>query len=271
MTTVVLMYHDVLDGNARDSSGFPGPAAGRYKLAKDRFVGHLEAIREVAGAGGVGVLRCGSQLELPRVLLTFDDGGVSALTIVEPLLSREGWRGHFFITTDYVGTRGFVGANDIRSLHDRGHVIGSHSCSHPPRMAALSREAMIREWAESRKVLSDLTGADVVVGSVPGGSYSRRVAEAAAAAGIRVLFTSEPTASVADVDGCRVFGRYHLLHTSPPRFAGRVVEGDFLSRSSQALGWTVRKAVRQVMGRAYAAIAGRIHGTASGERVSGGR
>ena len=42
-----------------------------------------------------------------HVLLTFDDGGKSAVRIAD-LLEEQGWRGHFFITTAMIGEPGFV-------------------------------------------------------------------------------------------------------------------------------------------------------------------
>src|SRR4029078_6811863 len=100
----------------------------------------------------------------------------------------------------------------IRALHARGHVIGSHSCSHPARMALCDGEQMRREWEESGPVLSDILGVPVRAASVPGGYFSNRVADAAARAGIRALFTSEPTTRVWPRGGLPTFGRYSIHH-----------------------------------------------------------
>jgi peptidoglycan/xylan/chitin deacetylase (PgdA/CDA1 family) len=118
-------------------------------------------------------------------------------------LERRGWRGHFFITTDRIGMRGFLTEAQLRELHRRGHIIGSHSSSHPARMATLTRTDLDREWRQSIDRLSRVLGDAVKVASVPGGYYSREVGESAAAAGIEALFTSEPTAQVEMLNGCR--------------------------------------------------------------------
>ena len=68
--TFALIYHDVADRSQRDAVGFPGPVAGVYKLGRDQFRAHLDAI---AGAG----VQCGLSAERPRAMLTFDDGGAS--------------------------------------------------------------------------------------------------------------------------------------------------------------------------------------------------
>lgn len=105
-------------------------------------------------------------------------------------------RGHFFITAGQIGKHGFINAAQLRELHERGHVIGSHSYSHPTRMSLCDDEILADEWARSVEMLSELLGEKVDTASVPGGYYSRRVAEAAAAAGIRILFNSEPTTRI---------------------------------------------------------------------------
>ena len=40
-------------------------------------------------------------------MITFDDGGASALAAGEEL-ARRSWRGHFFIATDLVGRPGYL-------------------------------------------------------------------------------------------------------------------------------------------------------------------
>jgi hypothetical protein len=45
--TYVLLYHDVVRMEERDAVGFPGPAAGRYKLTPEAFAAHLDAIEEM--------------------------------------------------------------------------------------------------------------------------------------------------------------------------------------------------------------------------------
>ena len=105
--------------------------------------------------------------------------------------------------------------SQIQALHSNGHVIGSHSCSHPARMSRCSQEQLNYEWEESTRVLTRILGTPVTTASVPGGFYSRRVAAAAARSGIRQLFTSEPVASSHIVDGCVVLGRFSIQQGVP--------------------------------------------------------
>src|SRR5437879_513325 len=117
------MYHDVVEDGNYASSGFPGEGADLYKLGRREFARHLEAIRAAIGSR--------------EVCLTFDDGGVSAYERVAGMIEQFDWRGYFFVTTDWIGRPGFLNAAQICELDRRGHVMGSHSCSHPTRMACI--------------------------------------------------------------------------------------------------------------------------------------
>src|SRR5437867_12732087 len=104
----------------------------------------------------------------------------------------------------------FVNVDQMRVQRTRSHVVGTHSCSHQPRISRCSQQQLEREWRESARALSEILGTKIRVASVPGGYYLKRVAEAAAAAGIEVLFNSEPTSRVERVNGCLVLGRYSI-------------------------------------------------------------
>ena len=250
LKVAALLYHDVVDDGRDDESGFPGAAAGRYKLRSEDFDLHLQALaRSAQGPPAVfDDIQAGGRA-VPW-LLTFDDGGSSALAIGEQLAER-GWRGHFFVTVDYIGTAGFLGPNAIRSLRELGHVIGSHSCSHPERMSRCTWAELLHEWGRSAEVLSEILGQPVTVASVPAGHYGRVVARAAAAAGVRTLFTSEPVLTTRDVDGCRVVGRFTIQRGARPETASALACAHLLPRTRQFAFWNAKKAAKAVGGEHY--------------------
>src|SRR5207248_2822151 len=141
-----------------------------------------------------------------HLLLTFDAGGRSALHIGDALCAR-GWRGHFFIVTNLLGVRTFLAPADIRQLRSCGHLIGSHSHTHPDIFNALSPRRMLEEWHASTDALSQVLGERCATAAVPGGDISPQVLESAAAAGLRALFTSEPWLVPRRVHGCWILGR----------------------------------------------------------------
>ena len=231
--TISLLYHDVVPSGDFASSGFRGPDADRYKLDAAQFAAHLSAIaRRVTPS--------------PR-LFTFDDGGASA-TRIGSLLAERGWRGCFFVSTDFIGAPGFVGEADIRALAAQGHLVGSHSCSHPTRMAALSRDELRHEWTRSRDRLEDILGAAVQTASIPGGYYSTAVAQTAASAGYRELFTSEPVARPWQVGTLTVYGRYSVQQSSTPALVAAIAAGEMRPRLEQMIYWNAKKVIKRVGG-----------------------
>lgn len=232
---ISLLYHDIVAPGRESSSGFPGGDADRYKFDFDTFASHLEAI----------------SARSPLVQLTFDDGGVGAIEHAAGLIEQHGWHGIFFITTDYIGTRGFLDAAQIRALQFRGHLIGSHSCSHPSRMSACSNEQLFDEWHRSRHLLGDILGMPVTLASVPGGYYSRRVAEAADRAGIRRLYTSEPTQAITSVGECQVLGRFSVQQGDSPHAAAALAAADRLPHWRLKVFWNLKKGIKAIGGEQW--------------------
>ena len=157
LTLVSLLFHDVYERDPRES-GFASDAADRYKLSIDDFDAQLASLASAAVRGAT--VRGSVAPSHPRTiapeehfLLTFDDGGVSYYTHIADRLEERGWRGRCLVTTDCIGQRGFLDAAQIRELHARGHVIGTHSASHPTRFSTLSDEEMRSEWTRSREAL----------------------------------------------------------------------------------------------------------------------
>jgi peptidoglycan/xylan/chitin deacetylase (PgdA/CDA1 family) len=250
LRTHVLMYHDVVDDEAA-ASGFSGPGADRYKLPFALFVAHLDRIAQAVGAPPdvADDLRAGRRGN-PSWSLTFDDGGRSAFEVGEEL-TRRGWRAHFFITTAMTGAQGFLDAAAIKELRGMGHVIGSHSTSHPASMSELTDAELVTEWETSVATLSDLLGEEVDTASVPGGFYTRRVAQAASKAAVRTLFTSEPVRKPRRVDDCLVVGRLSIRRSTTADEAARAAAGRPGPWVRQYAGWNVRKPIKTVFRDGY--------------------
>ncbi|MGH7515381.1 MAG: polysaccharide deacetylase family protein [Gemmatimonadales bacterium] len=226
-------FHEVTDEPR--STGFQRRGAAPFTLTRRTFIEHLDAIaaspwtpRRVTDLGPGSPSRC--------IMLTFDDGGRSALDAADEL-SRRGWTGHFFIVTGRIGTSTFLSRDGVRQLHRAGHVVGSHSHTHPDIFRELAPRDMLAEWQTSAAALSDLLGAPCEAASVPGGEISQAVLRSGAAAGFRYLFTVEPTVRPGDEGGCRVFGRYMVkARTKRSR----------MEQLAQFRGWTGALALRRM-------------------------
>ena len=90
------MYHDVVEGSPDI-----------YSVTPEHFRAHLDAIAR-ARAGPPATV---AELRDGEWMITFDDGGASALLAGEEL-ARRSWRGHFFIATDLIGR----GLSDVGAL-----------------------------------------------------------------------------------------------------------------------------------------------------------
>jgi peptidoglycan/xylan/chitin deacetylase (PgdA/CDA1 family) len=239
-SAVSLIYHDVVERGQEGLSGFSGADAARYTLEPARFERHLDAVLEVQRAAGGAV---------PRCLLHFDDGGASAWTAIAPALERRGLRGYFHVVTARLGQPGFLGASQVVELHRRGHVIGSHSHTHPVPMTALDDRELAAEWRRSVELLSQLLGERCRIGAVPGGFVSRRVVAAAAAAGIEELFTSEPHRHTRWQGGCLVHGRFGVVRATSPGEVAALVAGRLVPRARAWVLWNGKKVLKRVGGR----------------------
>jgi peptidoglycan/xylan/chitin deacetylase (PgdA/CDA1 family) len=227
-----LGYHDVTDSPRE--SGFQRSGAFPFKLSTSAFAEHLD--RMAAGRVVPGLV---TSIDFTRrghhLLLTFDDGGKSALTIGDELC-RRGWLGHFFISTGLIGRRTFLTAGEIRRLRAAGHLIGSHSHTHPDIYRELPWEQMVVEWRRSADILAQILGEPCIAGAVPGGEISSQVLRSAGASGLRYLFTSEPCPQPSIVGGTWIIGRFCPKAST---------SADEIAELMQFRGWRSRRLVRR--------------------------
>jgi peptidoglycan/xylan/chitin deacetylase (PgdA/CDA1 family) len=245
------MYHDVVPAGAEDASGFPGRDAALYKVTPERFESHVIAIVK--------------RVKQHSPAMTFDDGGVSAMRAAD-VLERYGLRGEFFVTVSYLDSPGFLTGPQLRELRQRGHVIGSHSCSHPLRMAHCPYNQLLDEWTRSRAALVETLGHNVTAASVPGGDFAAPVAHAAAAAGFTDLFTSEPLPGSHAAFGLTIHGRFTIRRWTSARTAAALASGDRFACVRQRLSWNSKKIGKQLAGGRYLQLRRLLLGNASAVR-----
>jgi peptidoglycan/xylan/chitin deacetylase (PgdA/CDA1 family) len=252
MRAITLLFHDVVPAGRWASSGFQGADSEVYKLDCVEFRRHLMAIGQglrhppVTGPELLARPPAGCPL-----LLTFDDGGVSAVNHVADMLDELGWKAHFLVTAGRIGTAGFLDRPQIQELQRRGHIIGSHSYTHPMRLSHCPAAELDYEWRRSVLSLSEILGEPIVVASVPGGYYSRHVAVAAARAGIKLLFNSEPVIRSQTVDGCLVLGRFTVKRGHQPRRSAAIVAADRQLQLREYLFWNAKKVAKLLLGGAW--------------------
>jgi peptidoglycan/xylan/chitin deacetylase (PgdA/CDA1 family) len=258
---MTLIYHDVLADSGEDDSGFAGSDAASYKLLARDFHRHLDVIHGELGARTTCVVPDRAamlRLADDALLLTFDDGGASGVDRIAGALEDRGWRGHFFVTSNYIGRPSFLGPADLRRLHVNGHVVGSHSASHPVRISHCPAAQIAAEWRDSCARISDILGVPVTAASVPGGFHSSQVGHLAAAAGVEILFTSEPRNVARPEDALQVIGRFSITRRTTDRHLRSLVRGDAAALLSQRLAWDTKKILKRVGGEAWLAVRRRL-------------
>jgi len=248
MRAVSLMYHDVCD--VPSASGFGGADADAYKISVHDFVQHLKILADAGCDFSRTVDRCDLPSEEIPLFMTFDDGGIGAMLAAD-LLEKQGWKGHFFVTTSRIESEGFLGRRNIVELDARGHLIGTHSHSHPLRMGSLQTHVITEEWQKSMQVLEDILSKRVTVASVPGGYFSKRVRDAAIASGIRTLFTSEPTVSISVSNDCKIVGRFVLNNRTPANTVLDLVSNNRFARERQLIIWNAKKPIKSIGGEVF--------------------
>jgi peptidoglycan/xylan/chitin deacetylase (PgdA/CDA1 family) len=249
MQLVSLLFHDVYDADPAES-GFRGGSADRYKLTARAFDAALQAIARANRRPPVLAPAMGS-IDPRAFAITVDDGGVSYYTHIAPRLEARGWRGHCFMTTGMIGRAGFLDRGQLQDLDRAGHVIGSHSATHPTRFSACAPGRMLEEWRASRATLEDLLGHEVRVASLPGGYFSMAVARTAAEAGYTVLFISEPVTVPRQFSTCALVGRHTLFADSDPELGHALVARERTALHRQWLVWNAKKLLKPMLGPVY--------------------
>lgn len=246
------MYHDVVRPNKFDESGFPGNASASYKLTIDQFEEHIKILKNKVMEPPI-LIKDSSDVHKSRLVLSFDDGGISAFDNILLRLDKLNWKAHFFITTDQIGKKGFLNRNQIRMIRKSGHMIGSHSCSHPD-MTSLGRKFIYSEWRTSIQILSEIINEPVNTAAVPNGKYNRLVAKVAEEAGICFLFTSYPYLKVKYVGKCAVIGRYGVKDSSSLNTILKLARGDKRTWTLQKIIWDLKKLIQKLFGNQYILI-----------------
>lgn len=190
-SSVILMYHDVVN-DLCPKSGRQIEGALQYTISDMTFEAHVK------------------QTIKDDIVYTFDDGGCSFISPTADILERYNKKAIYFIATSYLNTPFFLTKEEVKELDNRGHIIASHSHTHPRIISELSYDEIVKEWKQSKNLLEGIVGHEVTVASVPGGAVSKDVIKAAAEAGYKTLYTSEPTSEVRTEYGIEVIGRYTI-------------------------------------------------------------
>lgn len=243
MKKIALMYHDIYNLSTKES-GFQNSTAIKYKVQAEVFENQVKEIAKYLKY---------KNLPFSTVEFTFDDGGVSFLTLAAPILEKYGFKGIFFIATSQIDKPGFLSKTQIIELRDRGHRIGSHSHSHPEDMSSLSQYEIIKEWQESQKIIADILGFPQSIASIPNGFYSKCVIKVMADAGIKEIYTSDPILKRSKLNNSLKIGRYAIIDSDSVNSVVDIITSP-LGRLKKMTRFFVLGGAKAVLGDSYLKI-----------------
>jgi peptidoglycan/xylan/chitin deacetylase (PgdA/CDA1 family) len=124
------------------------------------------------------------------VEIAFDDGNASDVIHALPALLERRRNARFFPLAGRIDEDGYLTGQDIARLASAGMKIGSHGVHHRD-WRTLADDELEAELLDSRRVLGEISGTEVLEAACPFGSYDRRVLGALRAAGYRRVFSSD--------------------------------------------------------------------------------
>ena len=238
---VYLMYHELEVPGQPLCQTVPGYL--RYVLLGDEFETQM-ALLSRSGFKAVNVSQdlSGAQPG-PAVVVTFDDGCETDLTVAAPILLSRGFSATFYLVAGFIGRRGYLSSAQALELSGMGFEIGCHSMTHAY-LAGLNENELKVEILESKDTIEQIVGRQVNHFSCPGGRWSGRVARTAEQAGYRTVATSRIGSNSK---------RSNLFCLSRIAMLRNLVPTDFL-RISQGRGLTFQRLAQSVRSTAQHAL-----------------
>jgi len=163
VTVPILLYHRI--GQS--------PIDSQYYMPPDKFEQQMKLLHDweytvIPVELLVDAINESAELPPRPVLITFDDGDISVYTTAFPILQKYGLTGVVYIVGNYMGTEGYMSADQIKELMAAGWEVGSHSRSHRD-LTRLEPAVQRAEIVEAREFLQEATGSPVLTFAYPFG------------------------------------------------------------------------------------------------------
>ncbi len=194
----LLCYHKVArkPAGAKLRSTFISPRLFARQMRELR----AEGFRSV---GPEACLRSAAPAGSKEVVLTFDDGSLTALRVGAPVMAECGFTAINYLVADLSGginewdaSRGEVpdrlmDDTEVREWMAAGHTVGAHTRTHPD-LTKIPPDRAREEISGSKKILEDRFGVAVKHFCYPYGKASPAVRDLVAEAGYATAVTTEP-------------------------------------------------------------------------------
>jgi peptidoglycan/xylan/chitin deacetylase (PgdA/CDA1 family) len=246
---IILMYHQIIPNDVPEN-WTPNDLADPYYGVREQVFGeHLSLFRRLSlPVVDLDHYLSGepSSREDPplSIIITFDDGYLSDLTLAGKDLVTAGLPAIFFLSTARLGGHGMMTAEQARELSALPLMrIGAHGATHRF-LTDLTEDELEEELGDAKNKIQEWSGEKSVYLSAPGGRINSNVIRKVMAAGYKGLLTSNPGAYIKGEDPFFV-SRLPVTNTMSLRQLESLLDPD--SFSFQANKWirTGRRLVRE--------------------------
>ncbi|MEP7285332.1 MAG: polysaccharide deacetylase family protein [Chloroflexota bacterium] len=187
----ILMYHYI---------SVPPPDADKYRLdlsvTPDNFRRQMQWLKEhgyrtISPDDFMAAVERGKKLPDRPVLVTFDDGYIDAYTNAFPILRSVGFKGTFFIVTDWLdeNKQGYLNWTQAKEMSQWGMSIENHSRRHED-MRKRDHDWLIYEILGPIESIEAHIGVRPLFFCYPAGQFDLNVVRELRAAGIEAAFTT---------------------------------------------------------------------------------
>jgi peptidoglycan/xylan/chitin deacetylase (PgdA/CDA1 family) len=184
---VFLMYHELELAGRKLCQSEPGYV--RYILPLETFRSQMAWLKQ-SGWRGLNVREALRYSGEPGVCITFDDGCETDLIAAAPVLREFGCNAMFYLTAGFLGTPGYLNADQVRELDAQGFEIGCHSMTHPY-LSDLMETELKREIVDAKLQIEAILGHAIQHFSCPGGRYNQHALRMARQAGFATVANSQ--------------------------------------------------------------------------------
>ncbi|WP_138759050.1 polysaccharide deacetylase family protein [Modestobacter altitudinis] len=186
-TVPVLCYHQLREFEADD-----GAYTRSITTPPAVFTAQLQALRDggrtpVRAEELVDHLEFGTTLPDRPVLLSFDDGSATHVTVALPALQAMGFPAVFFPMTVVLDKPDWLSSEDLRRLDAAGMTIGAHTWDHQ-RLDRLPDDQWTTQLDEPAATLAEILGHPVDLMAYPYGAWAPETLPHVASAGYRAAF-----------------------------------------------------------------------------------
>jgi peptidoglycan/xylan/chitin deacetylase (PgdA/CDA1 family) len=159
----ILLYHRIGES----------PVNSQYYVSPDKFEAQMKLLHDweytiIPIESLVTAIKEGAHLPPRPLIITFDDGDISVYNTAYPIMQKYGLTGVVYIVGNYMGTEGYMTAEQIKDLVAAGWEVGSHSRSHND-LRSLDPAIQKVEIVDARKALQLATGSSVDTFAYPYG------------------------------------------------------------------------------------------------------